>query len=240
MALSLLQNTAALAKGAKTIFQGSGGVEPYTYSVLPGGAGGTIDASTGVYTAPDDYGVDTIEVVDSDLVPATAQAEIAIMSPLQLFCDVIKNEMDLDDDQVYIYNQKYNIPTDDRLYIAIGVLFCKPFGNSSRFSGDGDEELSANFQATLSVNILSRGLDALNRKEEIVLALRSVYAQQQMEVNSFYIAPLPGNFVSLSEEDGSAIPFRFNISVAIHYFVKKAKGVEYYDDFESSSIVTEG
>lgn len=238
MALALLQNITAISKNNRTIFQGTGGVEPYSYSVLPGGAGGSIDPVTGVYTSPDAFGIDTIEVTDSDLVPATAQATINVLSAIQLFCDVIRTELELDADQVYIYNQKFDIPVDDRLYIAVGVLVPKPFSNTNRFLSDTNEKQSANFQCMMSVNILSKSMEALHRKEEVIMALNSTYAQSQMEANSFYIAPLSTSFVNLSEMDGPAIPFRFNISVNMQYFVTKSKSVPYYNDFEDA-VVTE-
>ena len=50
--------------GVKVPFGASGGTEPYTFSVVAGGVGGTIDAN-GVYTSPYAVGIVTILVVYS-------------------------------------------------------------------------------------------------------------------------------------------------------------------------------
>lgn len=239
MSLVLRQTATAIGPGLSASFSGSGGVEPYAYSVLPGGVGGSIDED-GIYTAPAGLtGADTILVVDS--ADASAQATIAVCNPLELFCDVIRRELELGTDQVYLWDQKINIPKDSRLYVAIGVSSAKPFGSTMRFSpGAGlDAEQAVNMIAKLDVNILSRGPDARDRKEEVVLALGSVYAQQQQAANSFYIAPLSENFVNLSQEDGAAIPYRFTIPVTIQYVFRKTKSVPYFDDFDTVDVTTE-
>lgn len=240
MALSLVAGTLALAQGLFTSFQGLGGTPPYTYVVMPGGAGGTIDAATGIYSAPIFTGIDIIQVNDS--VGAYSQVSMLIGTPLQLFCDIIANQLGLSRDQVYLWDQKINIPIDDRLYVAVSILTCKPFGNSALPNGAGsglDFVQSTNFMATLNVNILSRSTQARDRKEEVILALQSYYAQSQQEINGFYVAKLPTAFVNLSQEDGAAIPYRFIISVNVQYAFRKILPVPYFDTFTAPTVITE-
>lgn len=164
------------------------------------------------------------------------------MTALELFCSIIQHEMDLERGQVYLWDQKINIPVDSALYIAVGVLSCKPFGNTRRMVGTVDalsEELSVNMQATLSVDILSRSAQARDRKEEVILALNSTYSQQVQNGNGFYIAPISSGFVNLSEIDGAAIPYRFNISVNIQYQVTKTREIDYYEEFPTDSPVVD-
>lgn len=233
MSLSLLQNATAMATNLTLPFEAINGTPPYVYSVVPGGAGGSINPSTGIYTSPDTTGADTIMVTDS--LAATATADITIGSALQLFCDVIKQGMGLDDDQIWLWDQKVKIPNDYRLYIAVETLSCRPFGNTPKFRGNEVDQLkdvqSANFQATLSVDIFSRDTSARDRKEEVILALNSNYSQSQQELNSFRIFTISGRFVTLNEVDGAAIPYRFNISVNIQYFVYKTISIPFFDTF---------
>lgn len=236
MSLSIIQNATAMATNLTCPFSGIGGTEPYVYSVVPGGAGGTINSSTGIYTSPSGTGIDTILVTDALL--ATAETTILVATPLELFCDIIETEMGLSQGQVYLWDQKLNIPKDSRLYIAVGILSCKPFGNSNTLNSNGDSVQSVNMSAMLSIDILSRSKDARNRKEEIILALGSDYAERQQELNSFYVSRLTNNFVNLSEEDGAAIPYRFNITATIQYFVSKTSAVSYYDTFSTSQVNT--
>lgn len=241
MSLTLKANTQAIGQGRSTSFGASGGSSPYIFSILTGGAGGTIGSSSGTYTAPvNATGVDTVQVEDASL--ATAVLPIIVENPLELFCDIIKKEMNLASDQIYLWDQKFNIPKDSRLYVAVSVLSCKPFANTRRedTSGPGMDSIqSVNMFATLSVDIFSRSTEALLRKEEIVLALGSQYAEQQQELNSFSVGLLPVGFVNLSNIDGAAIPYRFNISFNMQYFYRKTKAVDYFDDFSEVEVTTE-
>ncbi len=241
MSLSLSASITAMATGRQTQFMGVGGVPPYVYSIAPGGVGGTINPSTGVYTAPSSStGKDNIIVTDANL--ATATRSILVCTPLELFCDILQTELGLDQGRVYLWDQKIDQPKDNGLYIAVSVLTCKPFGNSTPLSGAGaglDAVQSVNMMATLQVDIISRGPEARDRKEEIILALNSIYAQSQQEANSFYIAKLSSGFSNLSNVDGAAIPYRFSITVNMQYFFTKTKAVPYFDNFEQPEIKTE-
>lgn len=236
MSLTLGANTLAVAPAVSTYFGASGGTAPYVFSILPNGAGGSINPSTGKYTAPNilnnDPELQSDNVQVTDAAGAVATLKITVMSPILLVCDIIRQEMELTNDQCYLYDQKINIPKDSRLYIAVGVLQPRPFGNSTKLQSDGTVVQSVNMRVLLSIEILSRSTDALNRKEEILLALKSIYAQQQMTANTFFIAPLTTSFVALNEIDGPAIPYRFNLSVNMQYFVKKIKPVPYFDTFQ--------
>ncbi len=246
MSITIAQNATAIAPGISTVFGASNGTEPYTYSVVAGGAGGTIGADTGIYAAPVTMGTtpqtlfDTILVTDAD--DETAEATIMVGSPLFLFCEILQSELGLANGRVYLWNQKIFQPTDDGLYIAVSEVTCKPFGNTIKPGADGWSTVvqSANMMSTLDINIMSRGPAARDRKAEVLLALNSIYAQSQQESNSFYIAKLPpsARFLNLSTVDGAAIPYRYLLSINIHYAVSKTKAVPYFDNFDEDSITT--
>lgn len=245
MAISLTQSITAVAPRVPASFLAVGGAEPYMYSVSAGGAGGTINASTGVYTAPVSMSAepqklyDTIRVVDAS--NATTTARILVGTPLFLFCDIIQRELELADGRVYVWDQKIMQPTDSGLYVAVSMPSCKPFANVNRYSGTVSESVANQYVsmlATVDIDIISRGVAARDRKEEVILALNSTYAQQQQEINSFYIGKLPAGsrFINLSDIDGAAIPYRYRVSVNLQYAVSKAKPIDYFDDFEDSTI----
>lgn len=236
--MRILVNTNRLILNGRTRFGATDGVEPYTFSVS-GGNSGTIDAASGIYTAPPRSGVFTITATDAN--GDSDSIDIVVMSHLKLFCDIIQQEMGLENDQVYIYNQKFDIPPDERLYVAIGVNQIKPFGSRNFHDGSGaglESQQYGSFQANLSINIMSRNTDALERKEEVLLALNSTYSEQQQNNNSFYVAPLTSSFANLSQVEGAAIPFRFNISVNIQYAIKKTRSVNFYSEFNNREINT--
>lgn len=245
MSLVLTQSATATSPGLTAGFLGIGGIGSYVYSVVPGGAGGSIDSVSGVYTAPSTVSLNPAQsndiIVVTDDSSATAQATILVGNVLELVCDILKNQLGLASDHIYIYNQKLFQPTDSTLYIAVGVLNCKPFGNIIENDGSGGgfrAKQYCNMMATLDVNIISRSTEALFRKEEVLMAFKSVYAAQQMDANSFSIGQLPVGFVNLSAVDGAAIPYRFTITINIQYTVPKTISVPYYDTFAPVSVTT--
>lgn len=243
MPLILSATSLAVGPGITASFQASGGTPPYTYTVGSGGAGGTI-SPTGVYTAPAQVAASVGQSYDivtvTDVLLATSSRQILVAYPLQLFCDIIQQELNLDNGRVYLWDQKIMQPKDYGLYVAVGVVSAKPFGNTNKFNGDTMQaEQSVNMQANLSIDIISRGTEARDRKEEVIMALMSDYAQQQQNANGFYIGKISDSFKNLSQEDGAAIPYRFTISVNMQYAVRRLKSVGYFDTFETVEFKTE-
>ena len=244
--ITVTQNKTALAVGRVASFVAAGGVEPYVFSVRPHGAGGSIDQN-GIYTAPaavdpdPSKAFDVIQVRDS--VGGKGTARIMVGTPLMLFCEILQQELGLADGRVYLWDQKLMQPTDAGLYIAVSILSSKVFGNTnapvSSSSGLNSVQ-SVNMMATMQLDIISRGPEARDRKEEVIMALNSTYAQQQMEQNSFLIGRIPpgGQFMNLSAMDGAAIPYRFTISVNMQYFYTKTKAPDYFNNYSGPTIVT--
>jgi hypothetical protein len=244
MSLTLTQSATAVGSNSPASFLGVGGTEPYLYQVLPGGAGGSIDASTGLYTAPANLlsspnnAYDTIQV--TDYVGDIATAQILVGNVIVLFCDILQKELGLSNGRVYEWDQKIMQPTDSGLYIAVSVPICKPFASDNSII-NGIQVQTVNMQATFDIDIISRGPEARDRKEEVILALNSIYSQQQQQFNSFSIGKLPlgSQFVNLSNIDGAAIPYRYRISINVQYFIEKHQSAPYFDTFLPVEIVTD-
>lgn len=246
MSLSLTQTKTALAIQNIAYFLGVGGTEPYVYSVVADGAGGTINASTGLYTAPNVVQEDVRKLYDTVMVTdddgATATARILVGDPLLLFCEIIQRELGLAEGRVFIWDQKIFQPSDTSLYVVVAVPVCRPFANTiapDPVTGWADAVQSVNMQAMLDISLISRGPSAFRRKEELIMALNSLYSQFQQEANSFYIAKVPPGtrFVNLSNVDGAAIPYRYTISINMQYMVRKIKAADYFDTFETIEVV---
>lgn len=230
--MRLLANSEYLIRGGCLNFQAVEGTAPYTFSIVSGG--GSIDPVSGLYQAGN-----TIETVVIQVEDATLEVEtytLAVLGHLELFCMVIREELNLTDEQVYIYNQKYMIPKDHRLYIAVGVGAVVPIGVYNK----GGEQ-HGNFRGSYEINLISKGRDALDRKEEVLLALSSDRARRVQALNGFYIAPLSSQFNNLSETEGVSQLFRFNITVNIQYAIAKVNlpdSYDYYDTFNDVEILT--
>lgn len=290
MSLALLQSVSAIGIGNTTPFGASGGTPPYTFSILTAGAGGSINPNTGLYTAPYQVvssaqtSIDVIRVTDS--LAATATSSILVGGVLELLCDILKNQLGLDSNHIYLWDQKINMPTDSGLYVAVSMLNCKPFGNNISYetiptgpstnlfgfrsyvypanpgvtplndyssyntgwywlsyqqtiNGALASVQTLNMMATVDIDIISRGPEARDKKELVLLALQSVYSEQQQEANSFYISKLPvgSRFTNLSNIDGAAIPYRYNISMGVQYFIENTQTISYFNQFQTPRVV---
>jgi hypothetical protein len=181
---------------------------------------------------------DTIQATDSLSNIATSQ--ILIGNALLLLCDIIQNQMGLANGRVYVWDQKIFQPTDSGLYIAVAIISCKPFSNVNTFNGSNSSSYQwVNNYAQVQIDVISRDTEARDRKEEVLMALASTYSQTQQEANSFLIGRLPpgSQFVNLSNIDGSAIPYRFNISVGMQFIVPKTVNIGSIDSFSTPQIV---
>lgn len=233
--------------GIKSKFDATGGVGPYTFS-LEAGSQGTITPQ-GLYTAPEvagDYQKATrakVKVVDST--PVTPQElifDVSVLSPLALVADILENFMGLQNGQVMIYNQKYDIPKDTKIYIAINFVSNKPYGNvkkSEEIAGDLYSIQEINNGAVIDLDIMCRTMEALERKEEMLLALKSDYSINQQAFNSFYVSNISQSFLNLTTEEGPALLYRFKTTVALQYTVRRTKKVDYYDQFREPELLTD-
>jgi hypothetical protein len=250
-ALSIAQTKTAVGAGLTASFLASGGTAPYVYDILPtNAAGGSIDPSTGLYTAPSpaptdpELQYDTIRATDN--VGAQVTSQVLVGPPLLLFCDIIQNQLGLANGRVYLWDQKIFQPIDAGLYVAVAVVSCKPYSNNIQpalIASVPDWSESAqytNFFAQLDVNIISRDTSALLRKEEVLMAFNSVYAEQQQDANSFLIGRISaqGGFKNLSMVDGAAIPYRYVISMNMQYVVTKQQPIDYFGTFAAAQITT--
>ncbi len=242
MALTIGSNATAVGPNITASFLASGGTGPYTYSVRSGGAGGTINSSSGIYTAPATVGatpaqyIDIIQAVDT--LGNIGLAQIMVGYPINLLCDIIQNQMGLAQGRVYLWDQKLFQPADNGLYIAVSIQRCKPIGSSNEHDSNGNSIQWVSMYALVDLDIISRGPAARDQKELVILALNSDYSQYQQAANGFYVSPLPvgSQFTNLSNIDGSAIPYRFKISVAMQYQYTKTTAQPYYNSFQSVAV----
>lgn len=153
-----------------------------------------------------------------------------------LIRDILIRGLGIDEDRIQIWNQKLNIPPDEKLFIALSYLMGKVYHvqAAERALDDGSmvEDQTANIQEMIDVNIMSKGTEAMFRKEEVVMALASKYSQQVQERHGFRIAPIPNAFRDNSEIEASARITRFTFTIVVLAWYKKTTAIEHYDTFK--------
>lgn len=144
------------------------------------------------------------------------------------------DECDFDSKRVMIWNNRSVVPRDKDLFIIIEAGASRTFANSTEHESRGDdlyEIQSISKQEVYNIDIMSRDNSAERRKEEVIMALRSMYSQNQQEERGIMIAKI-ANLIDISGVEGSARLFRFQCSVTLHASYTKEKVVRHYDTFD--------
>lgn len=153
----------------------------------------------------------------------------------QILCDIIKNGMQLDSDQIWIYNQRRSIPEDKRMYIVISVVSIKPYANNNRPTGmtGGMNDLSSQYVSELmQIDLMSYTMEALERYSEVMGSLVSTYSQQVQGLNALKIAEVPSAINDLSGIEGATMMNRLAITLPVLRKYDTIIGATYYDTFE--------
>jgi len=158
----------------------------------------------------------------------------------QLLIDQLGLNKNPDVPQVFIYNQKWEIPTVDGLFISIALLSEKIFGTSNRQywspqdnngAGGMREEITQNVQETYTIDLFSRDASARQLRFQVVAALHSTEAQQLCEQYSFKIATQPTSFIDLSEVEASARLNRYQCTLNVLRSYLQDNAIAWFDKF---------
>ena len=235
----------ALAFGCFINLAPTNGTAPYQYQLKANGAGGSLlildEGNSVTYSAPSTLPaskvcVDTIQVTDA--LENTAEVSLIVGDYLTIVSDILAHEMDMAG-RVFLYNQKFMQPTDADPYIVVSVQHSRQLGSTTRCSlvnGVYCSIANVPSAAVLGVDIMSRSLGALDRKDEIPLALNSIYSQQQQSRCGFKLgktAPLQ----NLSDLDGNSMLYHFHADVDALYGKTFIKQVDYFDGYQIETKV---
>ena len=161
------------------------------------------------------------------------------MEPDLIIADIIATEMSLASGRVVVYDENFKAPNDQDIYITIAFSSGKIIGNNNRFNPDtNSEEQYVSVSETYNIEMTSKNRDALTRRYDPNMALRSVYSEQKQEENQVRIFRTNTN-MDLSFIEGGSSLHRYRIPVIINSTKSKSKVIDYYDDFQAVEEATE-
>lgn len=161
--------------------------------------------------------------------------------PIKSICKILQNQLALSDNQIWIYNQKRDIPNDFGVYYVVSYLGQHIIGNVRREVATQDglmEYQSVHTLAEFRVDILSRSSSVRDMRDLVVMALNSTYSQQVQEADSFQIARNSFQVTNTSEVEGVAELNRYSISFNVTYMTQTSKSIDYFDTF-TKEVITE-
>ena len=162
------------------------------------------------------------------------------MDVLKTVCDILKVGMNLQDDQIWIYNQKVDIPNDKRLYVVVSLKSETVIGNNIEEKDVtlGEEEVIwSNVVSDIGIELFSYNVNALNRRYEVLSSMRSTYSIQKQEEFNCNIGRRPIAFFDSSFLAPSARLYSFYFMYRLTHVESSAnREVEYYDDFSRADM----
>lgn len=160
--------------------------------------------------------------------------------------DILASELDLrttgETAQIMLTNERFNIPPTNELYIALSYISGKPIANNNYFDGNTAIETQAVVMLyQIQIDIMSFDATARTRKEEVYQALRSIFAQAQMETNNMQVARMPLAFTDASSLEESKMLNRYTMTIAVSALLIKQKSVDStFDAFPFDFIENDG
>ncbi len=157
----------------------------------------------------------------------------------QVIINILQQEMGIASDRIWIRDQNRNIPTDNGIFIIVGMIEAHPICNVTTMASEASVEhqiTEVQMQEFIQIDIMSRNNEALRRNWQVVAAMQSFYSQQQQELNNFKIFRIPQSFLNTSGAEGGSNINRFSITVPCFVWYRKDTVLnsplgDYYDDF---------
>lgn len=149
---------------------------------------------------------------------------------------LIASQLDLQPEQVTLANQRFTMPTDDRLYVSLSVINSKQISSKVAYETDLlDNSLievrSVTAQETYLIVCYSLGGEARRRAWEIAAALSGTAAQQAMEKYSFKLAKVSSSVREMATADGASRINRYGLTYRALVAYRTTKPVDYFDQF---------
>lgn len=163
----------------------------------------------------------------------------------KILVDIIKHELNLPDNygktsngdvipSVIIYAQNIKLFNTDKMQITVRTVNQRVWSNrneTKEINGVYTEVQDVNESRMMQIDVYSRNNDARDRFWEVSTALRSVYAEQQMDLYNFKIGTIT-NSQNISGIDGGSDINRFAITFNVLTHKQKIKNIDYYDKFQ--------
>lgn len=162
-----------------------------------------------------------------------------MMEADKIICNIIQNELNLDASRIVVKDQNYEPPKDSGLYVIVSFRNSRVASNSNEFDSTGENEIKRTVMYhSIDIDITSKNRHAITRKEEVVMALTSYFAEDLMSVEQCKIwrhSPL----LDLSFVENSRALNRYRINVIVCQVKEKITPIPVYDKFIDNTELIE-
>ncbi len=166
------------------------------------------------------------------------QPAAPVKEAAKIIADILVAQLGLLPGQIMLTNQKWFIPENQGLYVAIGYVSGKVIGNTN-YSVPTDAGMTEMQQLLMlyqiSIDLMSYDDSARVKKELAYMALMSVASEYIQETYNVQVGRIPSAFqdVSMLEESGRLNRYQALISVT-QLITNPVVGIPYYSDFSQA------
>ena len=150
------------------------------------------------------------------------------MNTLQAVADIIKTGLNLTSEQIWLYTQRRNIPTTKGLFVIVGRVSLRPYGNNAVQEGS-DLTSGQWMQEMVSIDLLSANFEAFDKVPNLLGALASPYSLFKQEQLGLHIAKVPLSIVDTSSLEGASMVFRNTITLQVLSAYKQTNTATFFD-----------
>lgn len=152
---------------------------------------------------------------------------------LTLLARLFQTEMSLKKDHVFVYNQKWVIPTYEDIFLVVGLDSIKPFGVNVPAKSDEDQLVETqivNCQERCWVELFSRDSSAQIRSWELAAVMKSFTAQRLCDDFAIKFG-WTSSIHDLSTLEGASMLNRYRMDIHVLRAHVKTKAVAFFDKF---------
>lgn len=151
---------------------------------------------------------------------------------------VIRDYMQLNEDRIWLRNQNISAPTDNDLFIIVGEGTAQIVSVTSDFNESTGAEIQRILRyVPINIDVVSRSREAVERKEEVIMAFSSIIGQRYMEDENMKSMRAP-DIQDISEVEASSSLHRFRVSVIISHVKERIiQDIDTFDNFRDPEVL---
>lgn len=158
---------------------------------------------------------------------------------IKVIAEIMMYGLGLPADQVYLANQNFRLPNDEKIYCVVNLLGIKPLSNnmySVPVETGIQEVVEVQMQEQISIQIFSASGSIRAYIPRMMAALSSIYAQQRQEEEQFKIFLLPNSLVNSSIAVDPKMMNRYTMTILCNSWYKQTSDPppapkDYFDKF---------
>ena len=158
-------------------------------------------------------------------------------STLDLIKLIIDKQLNMPENRVWAYNGTQDLPQDAGMFIILSYLTRSPYSNNIRYEKTGNGSMkeiqTSTFAENIMISCLSQNTEARDRVHEVLMALKSTYAQYIQEKYHIHLSTIE-EIVDSSFMEATSRLNRFDVRCTVMRGYDIISDVDYYDKFPNT------